>query len=107
MLQPQVLFYLVVGFISCVCFVSFRTYPISFLHLFSYVQDYYLIASFSVARVSHDKEAKLSRERNRSLMGGIQGNGRGGGSGHGEIAVDDSRKVPLLCFGFPVFSIRS
>ena len=71
------------------------------------MEDYYLLASFSVARVSHDKEAKLSRQRNRSVMGGIQGNGKGGGSGHGEIAVDDSRKVLLLCFGFPVLSFRS
>ena len=79
MLQPQVLFYLVVGFISCVCFVSFRTYPISFLHLFSYVQDYYLIASFSVARVSHNDGVKLKRVHRRSVTGGIQGNGKGGG----------------------------
>ena len=48
---------------------------------FSYVQNRYtyIFASFSVARVSNDDEAKLSRERRRSVLGGIQGNGYGGG----------------------------
>ena len=34
---------------------------------------YHFFASLVVARVSHDDEAKLSRERRRSVMGDIQG----------------------------------
>ena len=50
------------------------------------------LASFSVARVSHDDEAKASRVCSRSVTGGIQGNGEGGGSGRRETTVDKSRK---------------
>ena len=38
----------------------------------------HFFASFSVARVSHD-ETKLNRVRRKSITGGIQGNGDGGG----------------------------
>ena len=37
-------------------------------------------------------EVKLSWERRRSVMGGIQGNGEEGGSVRGETAVVESRK---------------
>ena len=37
-------------------------------------------------------EVKLSRERRRFVMGGIQRNGEEGGSGRTEIAVIESRK---------------
>ena len=47
----------------------------------------YFFASFSVASVSHDDEAKLNRERRSSVTGGIQGNGEAGGSGRRESAV--------------------
>ena len=53
----------------------------------------YVFASFSVPRVSHDDEAKLSRVRRRSVIGGIQGNGEGAGSGRRETAADESRKT--------------
>ena len=49
------------------------------------------MASFSVARVSHD-ETKLNRESRRSVTSGFQGNGEGGDSGRMETAVDESRK---------------
>ena len=51
-----------------------------------------LLATFSVARVSHDDEAELNRVGRRSVTGGMQGNGDGGASGHRETAVDESRK---------------
>ena len=59
--------YAVVVFTSCVCFLHFcSSYVLYISHFF---------ASFVVARVSHDDEAKLSRERRRSVMGDIQGSG--------------------------------
>ena len=53
--------------------------------------DWFFLASFSVARVSHD-ETKLNRESRRSVTSGFQGNGEGGDSGRMETAVDESRK---------------
>ena len=38
------------------------------------------------------QEVKLGRERRRSVMGGIQGNGAEGGSGRTETAADETRK---------------
>ena len=52
----------------------------------------YLLDSFLVARVSRDHEAKMDRERCKSIVGGIQGNGAAGGMGRRETAVDESRK---------------
>ena len=46
----------------------------------------------SVARVSHHNEAKLNRERRRSVTGGIPGNGEEGGSRLRETAGGKSRK---------------
>ena len=45
---------------------------------------------FSVSRISHDDEAKLNRVGRMPVAGGIQG--RRGGSGRREVAVDESRK---------------
>ena len=43
---------------------------------------------FSVARVSHDDNAKLNRDRRRSVMGGIQASK---GMGRGGVAVVGNR----------------
>ena len=75
---------------SLLAFAS--VFPTKFFFIcFSYVEICYSFASFSVARVSHDDGAKLSKERRISVVGGIQGNGEGG-SGRRETAVDESRK---------------
>ena len=50
---------------------------------------HYLFAPFSVARVPHDDEAKLSRERRGSVTGGQNGTGDGGGNDRRETAVDE------------------
>lgn len=40
----------------------------------------------------HDNEATLSRKRHASVLGGVQGNGKGGGAtGRRENAADESR----------------
>ena len=97
MQQPLVLFYFVVvsTYKNCVCCSSFRSFRQDFLHSFSIltIKMYCLFASFSVARVSHDDEAKLKyRERHRFVTGGIQGNGEGDGSGRTETVLDKIRK---------------
>ena len=83
-------FYLMLSIFSLLAFAS--VFPNKFFFIcFSYVEICYSFASFSVARVSHDDGAKLSKERRISVVGGIQGNGEGG-SGRRETAVDESRK---------------
>ena len=52
---------------------------------------WYAFASFSFARGSHEDEAKLCRDRRRSVTGSLQGNGDGGSSGRGAAAVDESK----------------
>ena len=87
MLQPLAF----VCFLSLYSLVAFAfctsIFAMKFFLIFILVPVYtYFVAPFSVARVSHD-ETKLSRERRRSVMGGIQGSGDGGGSGRRETAV--------------------
>ena len=60
-----------------------------FFHLFLLRTIIYLFAPFSVARVPHDDEAKLSRERRGSVTGGQNGTGDGGGNDRRETAVDE------------------
>ena len=81
--------------LTCVT-IATKNYSAITQHIFSLatyqVLIYFFLASFSVARVSHVYEAKLNRVRRRSVAGGIQGNGEGGGSGRRESVVDESRK---------------
>ena len=40
----------------------------------------------------HENEAKVSRKRHASVMGGVEGNGKERGKSRRETAVDESRK---------------
>ena len=71
---------------SCLCGFSIKFFFIGF----SYFKTENL-ASFSVARVSHDDEAKLSTPQIRHGWH-LSERGLGGGSGRRETAVDGSRK---------------
>ena len=79
-------------FTPCVWFLSFRVFHSVFSSMVLLTYYAFIICfftSFSVARVSHDDEVKLSRERaSDPLWVASKGIGRGEGSGRRENAAD-------------------